>query len=76
MTQTVYVRDISNRRIHKRFREEGVREMWSLEADNLDSSGAFEVLTDAEIADISVEDLCRRCFPEEVEVGGGEGPTE
>ena len=62
---TVYVRDVSNHRVHKRFKEEGVRGLFSLEADNADSSGAYEVLTDAEFAEIEPEMLCRRCWPRE-----------
>jgi hypothetical protein len=64
MATLVLVRDISNHRVHKRFREEGVRGLYSHEADNADSSGAFEVLTDAEMSEIAPDDLCRRCFPE------------
>jgi hypothetical protein len=67
MATMVYVRDISNHRVHKRFREEGVRGLYSLEADNADSSGAFEVLTDAEFAEVEHGDLCRRCWPESSE---------
>ena len=63
MTTTVYVRDISNRCVHKRIKEDGVRGLYSLEADNADDSGAFEVLTDAEMSDVEKDDLCRRCWP-------------
>jgi hypothetical protein len=63
MTTIVYVRDISNHRVHKRFREEGVRGLYSHEADNADSSGAYEVLTDAEMSEVAKDDLCRRCWP-------------
>jgi hypothetical protein len=64
MATLVLVRDISNHRVHKRFREDGVRGLYSLEADNADSSGAFEVLTDAEVSEVASDNLCRRCFPE------------
>lgn len=67
MATLVLVRDISNHRVHKRFREDGVRGLYSLESDNADSSGAFEVLTDAEAAEIAPDDLCRRCFPKSEE---------
>ena len=64
MATMVYVRDMSNNRVHKRFKEEGVRGLYSLEADNADSSGVYEILTDAEVADIAAENMCRRCWPE------------
>ena len=64
MVTTVYVRDISNQRVHKRFKEDGVRGLYSHESDNADSSGAYEVLTDAEMAEIEEGNLCRRCFPD------------
>lgn len=63
MTTTVYVRDVSNRRVHRRFKEEGVRGLYSLEADNADSSGAFSVLTEAEFEATEPDLLCRRCWP-------------
>lgn len=63
MAETVYVQDVSNRRVHKRFREEGVRGLYSLEADSLDTSGAYIVLTAAEMERVEPDDLCRRCFP-------------
>lgn len=63
-TTTVYVRDVSNHRVHKRFKEEGVRGLYSHEADNADSSGAYEVLTDAEFENIDQDSLCLRCFGE------------
>jgi len=66
-TTEVYVRDITNHHVHRRFRKEGVRGLYSLEADNADSSGAYEVLTDAEMVEVAPEDLCLRCFPKEAE---------
>ena len=64
MTTTVYVRDVSNHRVHKRFKEEGVRGLYSHEADNADSSGAYEVLTEAEFENVEPDALCLRCFGE------------
>ena len=64
-TEEVFVRDISNGRVHRRYRKEGVRGLYSLEADNADSSGAFEVLTDAEFEQVEADALCRRCWPRE-----------
>lgn len=65
MTTIVYVQDVSNHRVHKRVREDGVRGLYSLEADNLDTSGAYRVLTAAEMERVEPGDLCRRCFPGE-----------
>jgi hypothetical protein len=65
--ELVYVRDVSNQRVHIRFKRAGVRGLYSLEADNADSSGAYEVLTNAEVENISEEDKCLRCFPREAE---------
>lgn len=70
-TTTVYVRDVSSHRVHKRFKEEGVRGLYSHEADNADSSGAYEVLTDAEFESVEHDMLCRRCFPETVLIDEG-----
>lgn len=67
MAELVYVQDISNGRVHKRFREAGVRGLYSHEADNADSSGAFIVLTASEMEQVDHDSLCRRCFPPEVE---------
>jgi hypothetical protein len=62
MTTTVFVRDVVNHRIHKRFRDDGTRGLYAHEAEALDTSGAYVVLTDAEMSEISPEDLCTRCF--------------
>ena len=62
-TEEVWVRDVSNKRVHIRIKRDNVRGLYSLESDNADSSGAFEVLTDAERENVSPDDLCRRCFP-------------
>lgn len=60
----VLVRDVTNNRVHRRYRREGERALYSRE-DEHDSSGAYVVLTDAEATEIEVGDLCRRCFPGE-----------
>lgn len=61
----VHVRDTSSGRVHKRIRVEGTHQLASFEGDNADSSGAYSVLTDAELENVERDDLCRRCFPEE-----------
>lgn len=64
MTVMVFVRDIVNRRVHKRYRNDGERALYAMEPEAPDSSGAYEVMTDAEIEAIEPGDLCRICFGE------------
>ncbi len=59
--EEVLTRDLSTGRIHKRYREEGSTELFSLEADNLDEAGAFEEV-DRSVLDDPDGDLCQRCF--------------
>ncbi len=61
MTTTVYVQDVKDHRVHRRYSEFGVRGLRGRE-DEHDTSGAYIVLTDAEMERIPVEWLCRRCF--------------
>lgn len=61
----VHVRDTSSGRVHKRFRVEGSHQLASFEGDNADTAGAYSVLTDAELAEVERDSLCRRCFPPE-----------
>lgn len=63
MSDTVYVRDASSGRVHRRFREDGQKTLASYEACNADSAGAYSVLTDAELEATKADDLCGRCFP-------------
>lgn len=65
MIMPVYVRDISNQRVHKRFRQPGSNLLASFEACNADSAGAYRVLTDVEIERVERDDMCKRCFPQE-----------
>lgn len=60
--ETVTVRDASSGRVHRRYRTETGR-LASLEECNADASGAFSVLTDAEVAAAKADDKCRHCFP-------------
>jgi hypothetical protein len=61
MTETIYTRDLSSGRVHKRILIEG--KAASLEADNLDDAGAYEVITTLD--GVEPADLCQRCFPPE-----------
>lgn len=58
---TVYVQDVTDHRVHKRYQEPGVRGLRGRE-DEHDTSGAYIVLTDAEMGRIPDEWLCPRCF--------------
>jgi hypothetical protein len=58
----VLVRDVVKRRVHVRYRRDGVRGLWGHE-DERDSSGAYEVLTAAEAERVDAGELCPRCFP-------------
>ena len=61
----VFTRDKSSGQIHKRIRlGTGLA---TLEGDNLDEAGAYEVLDT--LAEVDPSDLCERCFPPE-ERGG------
>ena len=57
----VITRDLSSGRIHRRVQVPGGYA--SLEADNLDTAGEFEVITAEQFADVGPGDLCERCFP-------------
>lgn len=65
MTTTVFVRDVTNRRVHKRYRHDGDRALYTTEVETPDSSGAYVVLTDAEMAEVEPDALCPRCFPKD-----------
>lgn len=57
----VLTRDKSTGRVHKRVQiGDGLA---TLEGDNLDEAGAYEILTT--LADMDPDDLCRNCFPKE-----------
>lgn len=58
---TVCVQDVVDHRVHKRYQEPGVRGLRGRE-DEHDSSGAYIVLTDAEMERVPSEWLCPRCF--------------
>lgn len=58
----VNTQDISSGRIHKRYPTESGYA--THEADNLDSAGAYRVLTETEFADLPEIDRCKRCYPE------------
>ena len=61
----VIVRDVSNGRYHKRFRSEGSDELASYEACNSDSAGAYEIVAEGELGDVTERDgsYCARCWP-------------
>lgn len=59
--ETVLTRDSSSGRIHRRTVVEGG--LATLEGDNLDDAGAYEVITLDQLADAEPDQLCERCFP-------------
>jgi hypothetical protein len=64
VTEVVYTRDLSSGRIHRRFTTPS-GSLASLEADNLDDAGEYEVITPDALSDVEPEKLCARCFPED-----------
>jgi hypothetical protein len=57
--EIVLTRDKSSGRVHRRMRlGDGLA---TLEGDNLDEAGAYEVLVT--LANVDPADLCRNCFP-------------
>jgi len=59
--EIVLTRDKSSGHVHKRVRLGD--HLATLEGDNLDDSGAYDVLET--LADVEPADLCRNCFPPE-----------
>lgn len=55
----VFTRDLSSGKVHRRVQLDGGYA--SLEADNLDDAGEFEVIDSLD--NIEAADLCERCFP-------------
>jgi len=62
MAEEVLTRDLSSGKIHRRVKIQGGYA--SLEADNADTAGEFEVITADDLEKAEHGDLCRRCFPE------------
>jgi len=63
----ILTRDKSSGRVHKRVKVgDGLA---TLEGDNLDEAGAYDVLDS--LADIDPGDLCRNCFPRYAGTGAG-----
>lgn len=61
MSDDVLTRDLSSGRIHRRVRIGD--QLASLEADNLDDAGEYEVITAEQLAEVEPGELCVRCFP-------------
>jgi hypothetical protein len=57
----VLTRDISSGRIHRRIRVGD--NLASIEADNLDDAGEYEVITYEQFETAEPDQLCFRCFP-------------
>lgn len=61
MSEEVLTRDYSSGKIHKRFLTASGA-LASLEADNLDDAGEFEIITADALEGAEPADLCERCF--------------
>lgn len=61
--QEVLTRDLSSGRIHRRLQGKSGK-LYTLEADNLDDAGAYEVVTADDLANAEPDGLCLRCFPD------------
>jgi hypothetical protein len=66
----VFTRDKSSGHVHKRVRVGA--SLATLEGDNLDEAGAYEVLDS--LAEVDPSDLCQRCFPPDTLVDGWSYP--
>jgi hypothetical protein len=62
MSESVITRDTSSGRIHLRYPTPSGG-LATLEGDNLDDAGEYEVIDEATLADAEPEALCDRCFP-------------
>ena len=62
MAETILTRDYSSGKVHRRYlAPDG--SLASLEADNLDAAGPFEIITPDALETVEGDDLCIRCFP-------------
>jgi hypothetical protein len=61
----VLTRDLSSGRIHRRIRVGD--NLATIEADNLDDAGEYEIITADQLSDAEPGELCERCFPPAVE---------
>ncbi len=62
MSEEVLTRDNSSGKIHRRYLTPS-GSLASLEADNLDSAGEYEIITVDALEAADPGDLCQRCFP-------------
>ena len=66
MPEFVATQDISSGRVHKRYPTESGYA--THEADNLDTAGAYRILTETEFAELPYDALCKRCWPAPVDL--------
>ena len=62
MSEEVLTRDLSSGRIHRRYPTPS-GDLATIEADNLDAAGEYEVITSDDLANAEPGELCTRCFP-------------
>lgn len=61
--EEILTRDLSSGRIHRRYL--GVSgKAYTIEADNLDAAGEYEVITADDLANAEPDALCLNCFPD------------
>jgi hypothetical protein len=78
MSGAVETRDVSSGRVHARYAT-GQGELEGLEGCNLDSAGAYEVLTPEAFAEIRAElpeSICDNCHRDDQVGAGGSGSAE
>jgi hypothetical protein len=63
-TETVFTRDRSSGRVHRRYQAPSGR-LASLEEDNLDDAGEYDRISEAEANATERGLRCRNCFPDD-----------
>jgi methylmalonyl-CoA mutase cobalamin-binding subunit len=62
MVDAVLTRDYRSGKVHRRYVTEGGA-LASLEADNLDDAGPYEIIDPDAQHNAAAADMCQRCFP-------------
>lgn len=70
----VLTRDLSSGRIHRRLVGESGK-LYTLEQDNLDTAGEYEVVTAEALEKAEPGELCLNCFPDIPDTPGDEALT-
>ncbi len=62
MPSEILTRDLSSGKVHRRYLTPS-GEYATLEADNLDAAGDYEVISAEQLAEVEPGELCERCWP-------------